>query len=266
MKNVRLGMIVAGFLVIGGTVFVSSSFAGTDTSPGLQVIKHDGKGKAAVRTVRAVKPVQAAVGAEDKVVLVAPPGELPAVSNRMVTSLKPIMPTATKNCSPAKAAKTSKVTKVAASAKAEAQITTTGKVAAAQAPASKVDPKNLFTLVRLLNYAPHPLTEELLKKSPLAMNGNNYWFSLKYDEDWKVITDDEAYIQGISFEIEVMENNKKVRSMKTPKVAINAAKVKKGQVLGIAEVAPYKFTIKVEEVTKNKKGISELVFKLDLLG
>ncbi|HMM59975.1 MAG TPA: hypothetical protein PKC25_07580, partial [Candidatus Rifleibacterium sp.] len=73
-------------------------------------------------------------------------------------------------------------------------------------------------------------------------------------------------IKGISFEIDVMENNKKVRSLKTPKVAIDAAKIKKGQVLGIAEVAPYKFTIKVEEVTKNKKGVSELVFKLDLLG
>ncbi|MDD3145787.1 MAG: hypothetical protein PHD82_00675 [Candidatus Riflebacteria bacterium] len=260
MKNVRLGMIVAGFLVVGGTVFVSSSFAGTDNSTGLQVIRHDGRANASARSVRAVRPVQALTGAEDKVVLVAPPGELPVASSHMVTSLKPVAPATGKKLAAAKASRK------LVPAKAEAKVVVSNKVETAQAPAAKVDPKNLFTLVRLLNYAPHPLTEELLKKAPLTMNGNNYWFSLKYDEDWKVITDDEAYIQGISFEIDVMENNKKVRSMKTPKVAINAAKVKKGQVLGIAEVAPYKFTIKVEEVTKNKKGISELVFKLDLLG
>jgi hypothetical protein len=73
-------------------------------------------------------------------------------------------------------------------------------------------------------------------------------------------------MKGISFEIEVMEDNNKVRSLKTPKVAINPKKIKKGQILGVAEVAPYKFTISVEEFTRSKKGISELVFKLDLVG
>ncbi len=262
MKNVRLGMIVAGFIVIGGTVFVSSSFAGTDTSPGLQVIRHDAK--PAVKKARAVKPVQAAETAEGKIVLVAPPGELQPVSSRMVTSLKPMVPAAAAR--QRVAGKAVNGSKSASAAKAGVQVSACAQPETAQAPAVKADPKNLFTLVRMLNYAPHPLEEELLKQAPLAMNGNNYWFSVKYDEDWKVITDDEAYIQGISFEINVMENNKKVRSMKTPKVAINAAKAKKGQVLGIAEVAPYKFTIKVEEVVKNKKGISELVFKLDLIG
>lgn len=270
MKNVRLGMLVAGFLVVGGTVFVSSSFAGTDTSPGLQVVRHDKVAGKTLKTARTVKPVQAANTAEDKIVLVAPPGELPMASSHMVTSLKPIVPTNVKQAG-APAGKVARTAPAAASAKAGVAVKTAkaakaAKAEVAQAPAMKTDPKNLFTLVRLLNYAPHPLTEELLKSSPLTMNGNNYWFSIKYDEDWKVFNDDDGVIKGISFEIDVMENNKKVRSLKTPKVAIDAAKVKKGQVLGIAEVAPYKFTIKVEEVTKNKKGVSELVFKLDLLG
>lgn len=267
MKNVRLGMLVAGFLVVGGTVFVSSSFAGTDNSPGLQVVRHDKVAGKTVKTARTVKPVQAVNSAEDKIVLVAPPGELPMASSRMVTSLKPIVPTNVKHAGTA-AGKVARTAPAAASAKAGVTVKSAkaAKAEVAQAPAVKTDPKNLFTLVRLLNYAPHPLTEELLKSSPLTMNGNNYWFSIKYDEDWKVFNDDDGVIKGISFEIDVMENNKKVRSLKTPKVAIDAAKVKKGQVLGIAEVAPYKFTIKVEEVTKNKKGVSELVFKLDLLG
>ncbi|EKD84061.1 MAG: hypothetical protein ACD_39C00267G0001, partial [uncultured bacterium] len=140
------------------------------------------------------------------------------------------------------------------------------KVESAQAPAGKAEIKNLFTLVRMLNYSPHPLDEDLLRQTPLDLNGNKYWFNVKYEEDWHVIGDEEAYMKGISFEIEVMENNKKVRSLKTPKMAINPAKIKKGQVLGIAEVAPYKFNISVEEFTKTKKGISELIFKLDLLG
>ncbi|HNX75051.1 MAG TPA: hypothetical protein PLM07_07660 [Candidatus Rifleibacterium sp.] len=264
MKNVRLGMLMAGFLVVGGTVFVSSSFAGTDAVAGLQVVRHDAAARPGVKKAKAVRPLLAAEAADAKIVLVAPPGELPPVSNRMVTSLKPMAPAAVKQRPVARSATAGKV--VAVSAKASSQTVRSAKAESAQAPAVKADAKNLFTLVRMLNYAPHPLEEELLKQAPLSMNGNDYWFSLKYDEDWKVITDDEAYIQGISFEIEVMENNKKVRSMKTPKVAINAAKAQKGQVLGIAEVAPYKFTIKVEEVTKNKKGISELVFKLDLVG
>ncbi|GAB1354179.1 MAG TPA: hypothetical protein PLK28_11910 [Candidatus Rifleibacterium sp.] len=269
MKNVRLGMLVAGFLVVGGTVFVSSSFAGTDNSPGLQVVRHDKVAGKTLKTARTVKPVQAANAAEDKIVLVAPPGELTPASSRMVTSLKPVVPTNVKHAGAA----TGKVARAASPAGAATDMAgvavkpaRAAKAEVAQAPAMKTDPKNLFTLVRLLNYAPHPLTEELLKHAPLTMNGNNYWFSIKYDEDWKVFNDDDGVIKGISFEIDVMENNKKVRSLKTPKVAIDATKIKKGQVLGIAEVAPYKFTIKVEEVTKNKKGVSELVFKLDLLG
>lgn len=267
MKNARLGMIVAGFLVVGGTVFISSTFAGTGSSQGLQVIRHDSGSNAAMTVSKTVRPAQTAVNAENKVVLVAPPSELPSASSRMVTSIAPSAPAAAARPTVKQkpAADTSTV-KATAAANTEVKAKKSRKVDSAQAPAVKANPENLFTLVRLLNYAPHPLSEELLKTTPLTMNGNNYWFTLKYDEDWKVLNDDEGYIQGISFEIDVMENNQKVRSLKTPKTAINAAKIEKGQILGIAEVAPYKFTIKVEEITKNKKGVSELVFKLDLLG
>lgn len=267
MKNARLGVIVAGFLVVGGTVFISSTFAGTGASNGLQVIRHDNAGNVARHVSTTVKPSQADASADSRVVLVAPPGELPTASSRMVTSIAPAAGmTSVKPTLKQKPVLSESAVKSGMTANNEVKTKKTRKVASAQAPAVKANPENLFTLVRLLNYAPHPLSEELLKSNPLAMNGNNYWFTLKYDEDWKVLNDDEGYIQGISFEIDVMENNQKVRSLKTPKAPINASKITKGQILGIAEVAPYKFTIKVEEVTKNKKGVSELVFKLDLLG
>ncbi|EKD82669.1 MAG: hypothetical protein ACD_39C01157G0001, partial [uncultured bacterium] len=246
----------------GGTMFVSSTFAGTDANATLTVVRHTKAGTARNRVADHVAPVRASGVVDSKVVLVAPPSELTpaAASAKMVTSLKPMAPAAqTSTVHTAKAARTNKAGKATKATKA-------ANVVSAQAPAGKAELKNLFTLVRMLNYSPHPLDEELLKKSPLVLNGNNYWFTVKYEEDWNVITDEEAYMKGISFEIEVMENNKKVRSLKTPKAAINPAKIKKGQVLGIAEVAPYKFTISVEEFTKSKKGISELVFKLDLLG
>ncbi|MBU1108780.1 MAG: hypothetical protein KKB51_19040 [Candidatus Riflebacteria bacterium] len=255
MKNFRLGTLIAGMLVVGGTMFVSSTFAGTNaaTNGTLTVIRHNTADNNGSRVVSHAAPARSAGIVDSRVVLVAPPSELPAASAKMVTSTKAFAPAA-------------QVTKRAASTAKVTQVVATAKVESAQAPAEKAGLKNLFTLVRLLNYSPHPLDEDLLRQSPLDLNGKKYWFNVKYDEDWNVIGDDEGYMKGISFEIEVMENNKKVRSLKTPKVAINPAKIKKGQVLGIAEVAPYKFTISVEEFTKTKKGISELIFKLDLLG
>jgi hypothetical protein len=278
MKNYRLGTLIAGALVVGGTMFVSSTFAGTENNAALTVIRHNKPVTSVKRVVDHAAPVHSAGVVDSKVVLVAPPSELPVnaattmtASANMVASTKAFAPPAqtanlsaastrtTKAAAPARPA-------VAAKAASAKKAENTAKVASAQAPAQKTEPKNLFTLVRMLNYSPHPLDEELLRQAPLNLNGNNYRFSVKYDEDWKVINDEEAYMKGISFEISVMENNQKVRSLKTPKVAINPASIKKGQVLGIAEVAPYKFTISVEEFTKTKKGISELVFKLDLLG
>lgn len=266
MKNFRLGTFIAGALVIGGTMFVSSTFAGTDNNAALTVIRHNNT-NAGVKAVVEHAAVHRSAGVIDnKVVLIAPPSELPlAPSTKMVTSTKAFAPNPRTAVIPAQKTASAKNKATASPAKASEE-TAVCKVVSAKAPAQKTEIKNLFTLVRMLNYSPHPLNEDLLKHSPLALNGNNYWFTVKYDEDWNVLNDEEAYMKGISFEIEVMENNQKVRSLKTPKAAINPAKIKKGQVLGIAEVAPYKFTISVEEFTKTKKGISELVFKLDLLG
>ena len=36
--------------------------------------------------------------------------------------------------------------------------------------------------------------------------------------------------------------------------------------IGIAEVSPFKFNISVNNMTVTKKGITELEFKLDLIG
>ncbi len=250
MKNLKTGILAFGAVALGGSFFVSSTFAGQGAAPTLEVIRHSAARP--THSATQVRPVAAAVAADHRVLLVPPPAELPnapmAHSANMVTSIKPVVP---------------------ATAAVKRSQTVDKKVAmqvAAPAKAEKVKPENLFSYVRMLNYAPHPLTEEFLKKSPLAYNGKNYWFSVKYNEDWKVINDEEGYINGISFEIDLMENGSKVRSLKTPKVAIDAKNLKKGMVLGIAEVAPYKFTISVEEFTKTKKGISELVFKLDLVG
>jgi len=278
MKNFRLGTFIAGALVVGGTMFVSSTFAGTENNAALTVVRHTKPVTTARRVVDHAAPVHSAGVVDSKVVLVAPPSELPAnsaatmaASAKMVASTKAFAPpaqTARLSAAPVATAKSAAPAKATAKNRVVGDRKAAGatKVASAKAPADKTELKNLFTLVRMLNYSPHPLDEDLLRQAPLALNGNNYWFTVKYDEDWKVLSDEEAYMKGISFEISVMENNKKVRSLKTPKAAINPANIKKGQVLGIAEVAPYKFTISVEEFTKTKKGISELVFKLDLLG
>lgn len=134
----------------------------------------------------------------------------------------------------------------------------------ASAPATK--PKKLFSYVRLLNYAPHPTTEEFLKNQPIVRNGHRYWFSIKYLEGWKALNDDEGILQNIGFEISLMDGNQKIRTLRTPKIDINPATLVKGQILGIAEVLPYRFYITVDQFTPKKKGISELIFKLDLLG
>jgi hypothetical protein len=250
MKVFKTGFLLLGAMVLGGSIFVNSTFAGPTSGQVLKVVEHSSDSVKDINLAK-VKPVEASSKADQKLLLVPPPKELPsAPSHQMVTSTRPFAP-----ARQVRAAKTNRVP-------VKKQV----RQASAPSPAQKAKPENLFSYVRLLNYAPHPLKEEFLKKKPLTLNGKNYWFSVKYDEDWKVVGDEEGYIKGISFEIDVMERNSKVRSLKTPKVKINSATIKKGMVLGIAEVAPYKFTISVEEFKKSRKGISELVFKLDLLG
>ena len=127
-------------------------------------------------------------------------------------------------------------------------------------------PRQLYTLTRLLDYSPHPTTENILKDKPVLYNGRNYHFTVTYNEDWQEVSADSTCLKGISFSINVFENGKRVRNLTTPKVSIDAKKIKKGQYIGIAEVAPFKFNIKVDDITSNKKGVTELIFKLDLIG
>ncbi len=134
----------------------------------------------------------------------------------------------------------------------------------AAAPAAK--PGKLFSYVRLLNYAPHPNVEEFLKDRPLALKNRNYWFSVKYIEGWKALSDDEGLLQNVCFEISLMDGDRKIRTLRTPKVEIKPESIAKGQILGIAEVPPYRFYITVDQFTLKKQGVSELVFRLDLLG
>jgi len=255
MNKFRVSALVAGVLVVGGGIFISSTFAGSEknSTESLTVVRHTPGEHVQRRVTQRAKPVMrtsAVAPAERNLELMAPPVELKTVtspSSEMVVSVQPMAP----------------VSRVI-SAPPEQRINKPSPQVA-RYEAKKADPKSLFTLVRMLNYAPHPLNEELLRHEPLTLGENKYWFSLKYDEDWKVISDDEGYIRGISFEIDVMENNTSVRRLKTPKVAIDAAKIKKGQVLGIAEVAPYKFIIMVDDFVRTGRGVSELVFKLDLV-
>ena len=127
-------------------------------------------------------------------------------------------------------------------------------------------PRQLYSYVRMLDYSPHPTTETILKDKPVLYNGKNYHFTVTYNEDWKYVSDELSLMNGISFTINVYENGKKVRNLTTPKVQLNPQKVKKGQTIGIAEVAPFKFNIKINDVTVTKKGITVLEFKLDLIG
>ncbi len=263
-KNSRFAALVAGAVLIGGGIFVSSTFAGSRGTSELTIIRNHSSQAPQRRVIRrpaapAFTPA-AALAAANMVALEAPPERLAvAPSKNMVASINPssfaAAPVQMRVQQNHKIAQRNVATRPAAV-----------KVQKAAAPAQKPDVRQLFSMVRLLNYSPHPLNEELLKKKPLVLNEKLYWFTLRYDEDWHVINDDEGYMRGISFEIDVMEGDKVVRRMKTPKVGIDPARIIKGQILGIAEVAPYKFTISVEEFTRTRKGVSELVFKLDLVG
>ena len=127
-------------------------------------------------------------------------------------------------------------------------------------------PSVLYSYARLLDYSPHPRTESILKDKPVLFKGKNYHFDVTYKEDWKDVTATEARITGLCFTFDVFENGKKVRTLTTPKVTISSKKIKKGQTIGIAEVSPFKFNVKVDSLVSDSKGVSELTFKLDLIG
>lgn len=257
MKNVRLAIIITTVCAIGGTILASSTFAEqkkfnrkylevkeVNQHSNSSNINHESFSNKHIYQQNTMSE------ASQKIELVAPPSELPEYgSNKMTASLKSFAP----------------VSRVKTINKPRRRLivkrpTTNSHIAQA------IRPRELFTLVRMLNYSPHPQKEEILKKNPLRLGQSNYWFTVEYDEDWKVSKNDIGHMKGLSFEINVMENNRKIRTLKTPKIRISSSTIKKGQILGIAEVAPYKFTITVDSYTKNKKGVSELVFKLALVG
>ena len=140
------------------------------------------------------------------------------------------------------------------------------RVKAASAMATVKKSGNLFSYVRMLNYSPHPQEEDFLRDKPLALNGHRYWLKVSYKESWDVVDDETGSLKNIAFGIKLMEGDKVVRDLQIPAAKLDARKLKRGQVLGIAEVAPYKFNIAVDEFKVIGGGLSELVFKFDLKG
>jgi len=186
--------------------------------------------------------------------LVPPPVELPSTNAPIaVTPVKPGGAVAAATAArPQPAKKTAK--------QPESRV----KAATAMATVKKSD--NLFSYVRMLNYSPHPQEEEFLRDKPLVLNGHRYWLKVSYKESWDVIDDENGRLKHIGFGIKLMEGDKVVRDLQIPATKLDAKKLKRGQVLGIAEVAPYKFNIAVDEFKVVGGGLSELVFKFDLRG
>lgn len=254
MNNIRFKTFAFGILFVGFMLTVSA-FAGNYSDSAVTVVRHNDSYSAKLSII---PPYQNRVVLED-IVLVAPPTEFPIAKSGVSASAELFVPT--NNQIVKNIRKDTRISIAKASVVKYGNIKTN----ITKVDTVKAKPEKLFTLVRLLNYSPHPHSEEFLRKTPLKLYGKKYWFNIRYDEDWKVINDDEGYIQAVSFEIDVMENGNKIRSIKTPKASVNT-NIKKGQILGIAEISPYRFTISVEEFKKTRKGISELVFKLDLFG
>lgn|GEM_PF-2004354 len=261
MNFKKIAFIGAGVLVMGSLSWASS---GTVKGSSAGIL---GKGIPSARysatqanTVK-TSPIEAPAPAQSdsQVSLVPPPAELPRVQNpALITS---ISPTAAASALPFPA--DVKAKKTASHAKATAAKTA---VKPGKAAAAATKPQKLFSYVRMLNFSPHPQEEEFLKDKPLVLNGKKYSISVTYLENWKVIGDDDGYLQKLGFEISLFENGNKIRSLKTPSVALDAKSIKAGQVLGIAEVAPYKFHIAVDSFKIKEKAISEIVFKFDLSG
>ncbi|HNW35428.1 MAG TPA: hypothetical protein PKM25_10885 [Candidatus Ozemobacteraceae bacterium] len=248
MDKKKVFFIGAGILVMGSLSWAASSTPHTGAMANMGrhagVPSPTGVRNSAVNPVAAPAPAAVQPGALS---LVPPPAELPrAGSQAMVTSVKPMAPAVAANRVTGGHAKNS----VAARS---------GKTAA---PAKK--PGKLFSYVRMLNFSPHPQEEEFLKDKPLALNGHNYWLKVSYKESWDVTDDESGNLQNLAFDIKLMEGEKVVRNLQTPSVKIDAKNVRRGQVLGIAEVAPYKFNIAVDTFNIIDGGVNELVFKFDL--
>ena len=261
-RTKKVALVGMGVVVMGSLCWVATASSATANE---HVGRYQARNQAVV-AVRGPAPVAQAArsalpAAERKLVLVPPPQELPTINSKaMVTSSVGNVPTravpAKRLLRPAPVVRRAAAPRRAVKAHRQVQA----------APARVRKPQMLFSYARLLNFTPHPTTEDILKDKPVALNGKNYWFKIRYLENWKVLNDDDGHLQDLAFEIKVMENDKEIRVLKTPRVALNPKKLKKGMVLGIAEVAPYRFKIIVDSFSGNRKAISELVFKLDRMG
>ncbi len=259
MNYRQIAFIGIGVFVVTGILWASSNtlrgavLEGSDLQASARVA-HAAPARAAMPApdVPAAVAAMAPVEKKGDLALVPPPTELPqAPTDKMITSVSPTAMAEAVKTSPAKT-----------SAKGKAA----SKIAPKAAVAKVRKPQKLFSYCRLLNFSPHPQEEEFLKDKPLTLNGKNYHFTVSYKESWKVVDDDLGYLKKLGFEIILYQDENKIRTLKIPQVAIDPAKIKSGQVLGIAEVAPYRFNISVDSFTLKNKQVSEIVFKLDLIG
>lgn len=239
----------AGVLIMG-----SLSWAASTTPQPRNGAYGAGNGAAGFSTAASSSPFPAGA-----ISLVPPPAEMPDAGRmKMVTSARPMAPEAP--FAAAAAPKTKKVAPVSRPAKPASRV----RAASSMAPAKKSD--KLFSYVRMLNFSPHPQEEEFLKDKPLVLKDHKYWLKVSYKESWDVIGDEAGNLRKLAFGISLMEGDKVVRQLQIPSAKLNAKKMKRGQILGIAEVAPYKFNISVDTFTVVKGSLSELTFKFDLIG
>lgn len=193
----------------------------------------------------------AVVHDETKLGLVAPPAVMPKAGKN--SAVKPVAAGAALGKTDAKAASKNDTKGAAKSAP---------KTQAAQAGVAK--PKNLFSYVRTLSYSPHPQEEEFLRDKPLSLNGSKYHISVAYREKWDMLDDEDGRIKAVGFDINIFQDGKKVRTLKIPEFTLKPGKLQKGQVIGLAEVAPYKFKIAIHDFTSTSGGFSDLTFKFDM--
>lgn len=126
--------------------------------------------------------------------------------------------------------------------------------------------KSLFTFKRLLNFDQRPQEEELLKDNPIIRNGKKIWFKIRYIENWRNITDMDAYLEKIAFQITVMDGNKPIQVVKTPVYAVSPKSVSKGKVISVIEILPYRLIISLDQFNATKDGVTDIIYKLDIIG
>ncbi len=245
----KVFFIGSGILIMGSLSWAASSMP---QAAATSRVKSAVPGFQRAATAPRVRPA-APPAVPGSLALVPPPAELPSTNAPIaVTPVNPagaVAAAATVQPQPAK--------KAARPA---------SRVKAASAMATVKKSGNLFSYVRMLNYSPHPQEEEFLRDRPLVLNGHRYWLKVSYKESWDVVGDDIGRLKNIGFGIKLMEGDKVVRDLQIPATRLDLKKLKRGQILGIAEVAPYKFNIAVDEFKVVGGGLSELVFKFDLRG